>query len=348
MTGAVGRSLPLLSVRGLARAFRSPRVLFPGRTRREVRAVADVSFDLAAGETLALVGESGSGKSTTARLVLRLLAPDRGRIEFDGRDWLALPQGELRRARKDVGVVFQDPGGSLNPRMSVGAIVGEPLAIHGVGDARERRARVAELLGAVGLPLESRLVRPGELSTGQRQRVAIARALATAPKLVVLDEPVSALDVSIRAQVLNLLLALQDSTPSRPAFLFIGHDLGVVGHVATRTAVMYLGRIVEEGPTAEVLGSPRHPYTALLLASRPGPGRNTDPGAGERRRLAGEPASAASPPPGCPFHPRCPRASERCRKELPVEAILPGPGGRRYSCHDPEPAASGNFFPPSS
>jgi oligopeptide/dipeptide ABC transporter ATP-binding protein len=348
VTGSNGRPDPLLSVRGLARAFRSPRVLLPGRTRREVRAVADVSFDLAAGETLALVGESGSGKSTTARLVLRLLAPDRGRIDFDGRDWLALSPGELRRARKDVGVVFQDPGRSLNPRMSVGAVVGEPLAIHGIGDARGRRARVAELLTAVGLSPESRLARPGELSTGQRQRVAIARALATTPKLVVLDEPVSALDVSVRAQVLNLLLDLQVTTPSRPAYLFIGHDLGVVGHVATRTAVMYLGRIVEEGPTAEVLGTPRHPYTALLLASRPGLGRGADAGAAERRRLAGEPASASSPPPGCPFHPRCPRASERCRTELPAETRLPAPGGRRYSCHDPEPTAPGNFFPPTS
>jgi oligopeptide/dipeptide ABC transporter ATP-binding protein len=313
-----------------------------------VQAVADVSFDLAAGETLALVGETGSGKSTTARLVLRLLAPDRGRIDFDGRDWLGLPPGELRRARRDVGVVFQDPGRSLNPRMRVGSIVGEPLVIHGIGDARSRRARVAELLGAVGLPLEARLAHPGELSTGQRQRVAIARALATTPKLVVLDEPVSALDVSARAQVLNLLLDLQVTTPFRPAYLFIGHDLAVVGHVATRTAVLYLGRIVEEGPTAEVLGSPRHPYTALLLASRPGLGKSSTPGDAERRRIAGEPASPASPPPGCPFHPRCPRASERCRTELPGETILPAPGGRRYSCHDPEPAAAGNFFPPSS
>ncbi|HMM35852.1 MAG TPA: ABC transporter ATP-binding protein [Thermoanaerobaculia bacterium] len=348
MTKPAARPETLLSVRGLARTFRPPHALLPDRTRREVPAVADVSFDLAAGETLALVGESGSGKSTTARLVLRLLAPDRGRIDFDGRDWLALPPRELRRARRDVGVVFQDPGRSLNPRMSVGAVVGEPLAIHGIGDAGERRSRVEALLAAVGLPPRSVRARPGELSTGQRQRVAIARALATAPKLVVLDEPVSALDVSIRAQVLNLLLDLQAATPSRPAYLFIGHDLGVVGRVATRTAVMYLGRIVEEGPTGEVLGSPRHPYTALLLASRPGLGDGGIPGAAERRRLAGEPASAASPPPGCPFHPRCPRASERCRTEMPGETTLPGAGGRRYSCHDPEPAAPGNFFPPSS
>ncbi len=339
---------PLLSVRGLAKAFRSPRPVLWGGTRREVRAVEGVSFDLAPGETLALVGESGSGKSTTARLVLRLLAPDRGEVRFDGRDWLALPPGELNRARRDVGVVFQDPGSSLNPRMSVGAIVGEPLAIHGIGTSAGRSERVRELLRVVGLPPQAADRRPGEFSGGQRQRIAIARAIATGPRLVVLDEPVSSLDVSIRAQVLNLLIELQETTPSRPAYLFIGHDLGVVGHLATRTAVMYLGRIVEEGPTEEVLGSPRHPYTALLLASRPGPGRRADPDAVRRRRVAGEPASPSNPPPGCPFHPRCPRAGPACRSELPPETSEGGPGGRRYACHDPEPPLTGNFFPPSS
>ena len=349
MSGADGRPAgPLLSVRGLAKAFRSPRPVLWGGTRREVRAVSDVSFDLAAGETLAIVGESGSGKSTTARLVLRLLAPDAGEIRFDGRDWLSLPLAELNRARRDVGVVFQDPGGSLDPRRNVGAIVGEPLAIHRVGSASERRERVAGLLRSVGLPPQAADRRPGEFSGGQRQRIAVARALSTSPKLVVLDEPVSALDVSVRAQVLNLLLDLQETTPSRPAYLFIGHDLGVVRHLADRIAVMYLGRIVEEGPTAEVLGAPRHPYTALLLASRPGLGRRADPLAGRRRAVAGEPASPASPPPGCPFHPRCPRAGVRCRTEPPAETKGPGNAGRRWSCHDPEPAATGNFFATSS
>lgn len=332
----------LLSVRGLEKTFRGPGFL-PGALRREVRAVAGVSFDLAAGQTLALVGESGSGKSTTARLLLRLLEPDAGEIRFDGRDWLALPARALNRARRDVGVVFQDPGGSLNPRMRVGAIVGEPLAIHGIGNAAGRRDRVAALLRAVGLPESSTERRPHELSGGQRQRVAIARALATGPKLVVLDEPVSALDASVRAQVLNLLLDLQEAAPSRPAFLLVGHDLGVVRHVADRTAVMYLGRIVEEGATEEVLGAPRHPYTALLLASRPGLGRSAE--AERRRRAAGEPPSAASPPPGCPFHPRCPRAGDRCRSERPTETAE---AGRRYACHDPEPLAGGNFFASSS
>lgn len=352
MTGAVDASGagpgPLLSVRGLAKAFRSAPAVLWGGTRREVRAVSGISFDLAAGETLALVGESGSGKSTTARLVLRLLAPDRGEVRFDGRDWLALPLAELNRARRDVGVVFQDPGSSLNPRMNVGAIVGEPLAIHRIGSPAERRERVGALLEAVGLPPQAAGRHPGEFSGGQRQRIAIARALATEPKLVVLDEPVSSLDVSIRAQVLNLLLELQERTPSRPAYLFIGHDLDVVKHLADRTAVMYLGRIVEEGPTPEVLGSPRHPYTALLLASRPGLAKRGDPDASLRRKVAGEPASPAHPPPGCPFHPRCPRAGPVCREHSPHERIEPSNPARRFTCHDPETPSGGNFSTPSS
>ena len=352
MTGAAAAdgapAEPLLSVRGLAKAFRASRGFLRGGTRREVRAVSDVSFDLAAGETLALVGESGSGKSTTARLVLRLLAPDRGEVRFGGRDWLSLPLSALNRARRDVGVVFQDPGSSLNPRMNVETIVGEPLAIHRIGSSAERRERVLALLEAVGLPPQAAKRRPGEFSGGQRQRIAIARALATEPKLVVLDEPVSALDVSIRAQVLNLLLELQETTPSRPAYLFIGHDLGVVRHLADRTAVMYLGRIVEEGPTRDVLGAPRHPYTALLLASRPGLEKRGDPDASLRRRVAGEPASPASPPTGCAFHPRCPRAGAECRKRQPDERIERGEAVRRFLCHDPEPPFGGNFSAGSS
>ena len=216
--------------------------------------------------------------------------------------------------------------------MNVGAIVGEPLAIHRIGSPAQRRARVRALLEAVGLPPQAADRRPEEFSGGQRQRIAIARALATEPKLVVLDEPISALDVSIRAQVLNLLLELQETTPSRPAYLFIGHDLGVVKHLADRTAVMYLGRIVEEGPTREVLGSPRHPYTALLLASMPGLEKRGDPAASMRRRVAGEPASPASPPPGCPFHPRCPRAGDVCRVRRPDERSEPGGAGARFAC----------------
>jgi len=298
-----------------------------------------VSFDLAAGKTLALVGESGSGKSTTARLILRLLEPDRGSVHFDGVDWLALPPKELNRRRRDVGVVFQDPATSLDPRMTVEEIVGEPLAIHRLFTGRARRERVASLLSSVGLPASALPKTPREFSGGQRQRIAIARALATEPRFVVLDEPVSALDVSIRAQVLNLLRDLQATTPSRPAFLFIGHDLSVVHALADDVAVLYLGKIVEAGPAAELFARPRHPYTALLLASQPA---EAPPPPGERPvrlRAPGEPPSPADPPPGCPFHPRCPSAQGVCREAFPREEAS-GDGARhRVSCYFPLPGA---------
>ncbi len=306
-------SAPLLVVRDLAKSF----LVSPGPLRPPVRvdAVSGVSLDVAAGETLALVGESGSGKSTTARLVLRLAEPDRGSIVFDGVDWLALPRGELNRRRRHLGVVFQDPATSLDPRQSVEEIVSEPLAIHRMGSRAERRRRVRELLEAVGLPESALPKRPSEFSGGQRQRIGIARALSTGPKLVILDEPVSALDVSVRAQVLNLLLTLQ-RRPEAPAYLFIGHDLAVVRHLADRTAVMYLGRIVEEGPTESLFAAPRHPYTALLLASQPRP-------------------PPAAPPGGCPFHPRCPRADARCAAEGPLLAPAEGDPARRVACFHP-------------
>lgn len=316
-------SAPLLAVRGLTRTF------VTGAQR--VPAVQDVSFDLGAGETLALVGESGSGKSTTARLVLRLLTPDAGSIRFDGVDWLALPPRELNRRRRAVGVVFQDPATSLDPRMTVEEIVAEPLVIHGIGTRAERRARVARLLAEVGLPDSARERVPREFSGGQRQRVGIARALATEPKLVVLDEPVSALDVSVRAQVLNLLSDLQEQTPSRPAFLFIGHDLSLVRQFADRVAVMYLGRIVEEGPAEALFTAPRHPYTALLLESRP----RSEPGPPRAMPAAGEPASAARLPEGCAFHPRCPKADDLCRTVGPLPAADTEAPGRTVACHHP-------------
>ncbi len=330
----------LLSVRGLWKSFGTGGGW--GRPARRVAAVADVSFDVPAGKTLALVGESGSGKSTIARLVLQLLRPDAGAVSFDGLDWLGLPRAELNRQRRKVGVVFQDPASSLNPRMTVEEIVSEPLLVHRIGTASERRERVVRLLAAVGLPAAALDKRPGEFSGGQRQRIGIARALATEPRFVVLDEPVSALDVSVRAQVLNLLLDLQEGTPSRPAYLFIGHDLGVVRAVAERTAVLYLGKVVEEGPTAELFAAPRHPYTALLLASQPG---RRDGASLARRRVAGEPASAAALPPGCPFHPRCPSARPECRREEPTETVEPS--GRRFRCFVPE-ASTGNFSPSST
>ncbi|MGZ6989230.1 MAG: oligopeptide/dipeptide ABC transporter ATP-binding protein [Thermoanaerobaculia bacterium] len=315
---------PLLSVNDLHKTF----VTGAGR----VTALRGVAFDLAAGETLALVGESGSGKTTAARLVLRLAAPDRGSVHFDGIDWLALSLRELNRRRREVGVVFQDPATSLDPRLTVGEIVAEPLAIHGIGARSERRLLVADLVASVGLPTSAMARLPRSLSGGQRQRVAIARALATGPRLVVLDEPVSALDVSIRSQILNLLKSLQRGAPSRPAYLFIGHDLSVVRWIADRAAVMYLGRIVEEAPTAALFASPRHPYTALLLASRPreAPGPRSVP-----RAVPGDPPSPVAPPSGCPFHPRCASARPVCAQEVPALVAGPAEGGRSVACHAP-------------
>ncbi|MEO6325035.1 MAG: ATP-binding cassette domain-containing protein [Thermoanaerobaculia bacterium] len=258
---------PLVSVRDLWKSFPVSTGLFE-KSAMAV-AVGGVSFDVPAGKTLALVGESGSGKTTTARLLLRLLTPDRGSMQFDGVDWLALPGRELNRLRRQIGVVFQDPVTSLDPRMTVEQIVAEPLEIHRIGNARERKERVRELLNQVGLPSSALAKTPREFSGGQRQRIGIARALATEPKFIVLDEPVSALDVSVRAQILNLLLDLQQSTPSHPAYLFIGHDLAVVRRIADRTAVMHRGQIVEEGPTEALFQAPRHPYTSLLLSAQP-------------------------------------------------------------------------------
>jgi oligopeptide/dipeptide ABC transporter ATP-binding protein len=321
---SAGPPAPLLSVNDLHKTF------VTGASR--VTALRGIAFDLAAGETLALVGESGSGKTTAARLVLRLAAPDRGSVLFDGIDWLALSARELNRRRREVGVVFQDPATSLDPRLTIAEIVAEPLAIHGIGARSERRSLGAGLVASVGLPASVLARLPRALSGGQRQRVAIARALATGPRLVVLDEPVSALDVSIRSQILNLLKSLQRGAPSRPAYLFIGHDLSVVRWIADRTAVMYLGRIVEEAPTAALFASPRHPYTALLLASRPreAPGPRSAP-----RAMPGDPPSPVAPPSGCPFHPRCASARPVCAQEVPALVASPAEGGRSVACHAP-------------
>ncbi len=321
---SVSVDAPLLSVRDLHKTF---------ATRHGRMTVLNgVAFDLAAGSTLALVGESGSGKTTTARLILRLAAADRGSVEFDGTDWLALPRRELDRRRREVGVVFQDPATSLDPRLTIGEIVAEPLAIHAIGSRAGRREKAADLVASVGLPASALARHPSELSGGQRQRVAIARALATEPRLVVLDEPVSALDVSVRSQILNVLRSLQKDTPSRPAYLFIGHDLSVVRWIADRTAVMYMGRIVEEAATAALFSSPRHPYTALLLASRP---RETPGPRAAPRPYLGEPPSPAAPPSGCPFHPRCTSVRPVCSQELPALVAGPAEGGRSVACHAP-------------
>ena len=303
---------PLLEVAGLSKHYPIRHGLL-GRNTGAVRAVDGVSFQLRRGETLALVGESGCGKSTTARLVLRLIEPTAGTIWFEGTDITDLGGEPMRKLRRRMQIVFQDPFASLNPRMTVAQILEEPLVVHGIGDGPARRARVAELLGLVGLAPYHAGRYPHEFSGGQRQRIGIARALAVEPALVVCDEPVSALDVSIQAQVVNLLGDLQRRLGL--SYLFIAHDLAVVKHVADRVAVMYLGRIVEIGPKDDVFATPRHPYTRVLLAAipRPDPHRTV-----VRQAVGGDMPSPSAVPPGCRFHTRCPFVIDRCRIEDPA------------------------------
>ena len=315
---------PLLRVRGLTKRFPIRR----GLMRREVaavQAVPDVSFDLRAGQTLAIVGESGCGKSTAGRLLLRLLEPTAGGVTLDGVDLFSLDAASLRRARRDMQIIFQDPYGSLNPRMSVREVVAEPLLLHGLASARDVDARVDAVLKMSGLSSFHAARYPHEFSGGQRQRVGIARALATRPKLIVCDEPVSALDVSVQAQILNLLRDLQKETGV--AYVFISHDLAVVRHIADRVAVMYLGRIVEHAASARLFADPRHPYTRSLIAAAPRP---TPKGKVPPVPMKGETASAIAPPPGCAFHPRCPHAQERCRVERPELREM---NGDLVACH---------------
>jgi len=303
---------PLLKAQGLTRNFVVKRSLL-GKPTSVVRAVDGVSLDVSAGETLALVGESGCGKSTVGRLVLRLIEPTEGQVTFEDRDIFALPTDELRRFRARAQLIFQDPYASLNPRMTVGEMLGEPLLLHTSMPAAERRQRVAELLSLVGLRRDQADRYPHEFSGGQRQRIAIARALAADPKLIVCDEPVSALDVSIRSQILNLLKDLQQRLGL--AYIFISHDLAVVKHIARRVAVMYLGRIVETAPVDDIFAEPRHPYTQALLSAIPVP---TPSAHRHRRILPGDPPSPIDPPPGCHLNPRCPHAIGICREKRPA------------------------------
>jgi oligopeptide transport system ATP-binding protein len=329
MTGA--KSDVLVEVDHLVKHFPVRKGFFSSKQTGVVRAVDDISFTIARGETLGLVGESGCGKSTTGRLLIRLLEPTSGAIRLDGDDLARMQAGELRARRRDVQIIFQDPFSSLNPRKTVGGIVAEPLIVHGVGDRSERRARVARLLEVVGLAPDHAERYPHEFSGGQRQRIGIARALALNPKFIVCDEPVSALDASIQAQIVNLMQDLQREFGL--TYLFISHNLAVVRHVADRVAVMYLGRIVELTDKFSLYESPRHPYTQALLSAIPVP--NPDQ---PRRRIAltGDVPSPIDPPAGCRFHTRCPHAEARCRAADPP--LINVGGGHHVACHLVVPA----------
>jgi len=312
---------PLLEVDGLTKYF-AVKAGGEGGGGARLRAVHNVSFRLAAARTLGLVGESGCGKSTTGRLVLRLIEPSAGRIMLGGRDITRLGGAALKQARRRMQIIFQDPLSSLNPRLTIGRAVAEPLVVHGVR-AAERRSRIAELLDEVGIPRDAVGHYPHEFSGGQRQRIAIARALALRPELIVADEPVSALDASIQSQILNLLGRLQRD--HHVALLFISHDLAVVRHLCHDVAVMYLGEIVESGPVSAVYERAQHPYTQALLSAIPRP----EPVASEVQPLGGQLPSAVDPPAGCAFASRCPHAMERCRREEPPAVAV----GEHHTAH---------------
>jgi oligopeptide/dipeptide ABC transporter ATP-binding protein len=317
---------PLLRVEGLTKHFAVSHGAIFSRAQGRLRAVDDVDFEVGAGETLGLVGESGCGKSTVGRMLLRLIEPTSGRIVFEGDDLLALKPDALRARRRHLQIIFQDPYGALNPRMTVEDIIKEPIEIHGTLDGPAASRRVAELLDLVGLVAEHGRRYPHEVSGGQRQRIGIARALALNPRFIVCDEPVSALDVSIQAQIVNLLQDLQDEMGL--AYLFIAHDLGVVKHISDRVAVMYLGKIVEIADKHALYAEPLHPYTQALIAAVP----EAKPRTGRRKpAITGEIPSALNPPPGCRFHTRCPHAMPVCREIEPAVAE-PRPG-HRVACH---------------
>ena len=316
----------VLDVERLVKHFEVRRGVIFGRTLGQVRAVDDVSFSIKRGETLALVGESGCGKSTTGRLILGLMEPTSGSVRFKGSEIARLEKAAMRRMRKHLQIIFQDPYASLNPRLTVGETLAEPLSVHGIAERPSALGRVRELLDMVGLLPEHARRYPHQFSGGQRQRIGIARALAASPELIVCDEPVSALDVSIQAQIVNLLKDLQQRLGL--SYLFIAHDLAVVKHISDRVAVMYLGKLVEIADKKTLYSSPRHPYSQALLSAIPRP----DPSSQSKRIiLAGEVPSALSPPSGCSFHTRCHYAQERCRTEPPgLRDVDPG---HQVACH---------------
>lgn len=310
MDNTTAKNPPLLTVQGLKKYF-PVRGAF-GNTVQQVKAVNDVSFSLEAGQTFGLVGESGCGKSTLGRTILRLTEPTEGQALYEGRDIFTLSAAEMREMRQKIQMVFQDPFSSLNPRKRIGAILEEPLAIHGIGNREERTEKVLDILAKVGLQSEHYYRFPHEFSGGQRQRIGIARALMVGPKLIICDEPVSALDVSIQSQIINLLKELQ--TGLGLTFLFIAHDISVVRYIADRIGVMYLGQMVEQAPTDDLFANPKHPYTQALLSSVPVPNLESKK---ERIILEGELPSPLDPPSGCVFHTRCPKATELCKTVAP-------------------------------
>lgn len=327
---ASASTAPLLEVRDLKMHYPGAGGWFQPR-RKVIQAVDGVSFNVARGETLALVGESGCGKTTTGKSVLRLIQPTAGSVKLEGEEILSLRPEQMRDRRRDMQIIFQDPYASLNPRMTAGDIVGEPLRNYPMPNARARVDELAWLFSKVGLRPESMKKYPHEFSGGQRQRLGIARALALRPKLIVCDEPVSALDVSVQAQVINLLMDLQQEMGI--AYLFVAHDLAVVRHISHRVAVMYLGRIVEVADRDTLFAQPRHPYTEILLSAVPVPNPHKP---AQRKLLQGDPPSPANPPSGCRFHTRCPLAQPICRETQPAlteRPVASGSGKQWVACH---------------